>query len=168
MTKISKKPKLPFNSATIEYHNNITCFDISKMVLHLEPEQKKEYIKGSILAERLKKTALNASALDYLLKNPDKIPESWKEKTKDGYTQYIYFWGTIFRRSDGNLYVRCLSFGDGVWQSFCVWLDGVWSGANPAALSQELNSEILSPEQNLDTLPLELFINGIKYKQCDD
>ena len=59
-------------------------------------------------------SVMNANVLDYLLANPDLIPEDWKNQ-EGGNTRYIFFWGTIYRYSDGDLCVRCLYWDDGRW-----------------------------------------------------
>ena len=92
-------------------------------------EGQKDGIKGrqlrSMLAEKL---VLNANILDYLLKNPKLIPESWKDK-------YVFFWGDVYRDSFGNLYVRYLYWGDDGWRWVYFWLDNVFYGDCPAAVS---------------------------------
>jgi len=149
------KPKLPFDTATIEYDNKNYATDF---VLHIEPEQKESYIEGKILAERMKEKGLSASVLDYLMENTEKIPEDWKGK-------YVYFWGTIFRNSNGDLYVRYLCFSRGKWQTDCNWLDNYWLINYPAAVSASPLS--LDTKTSSGTLNLDLAIkickdNGLK------
>ena len=126
-------PSLPFDGATIEFHKKggIIKLNPSAIVLHLSENQKDgKVIQGYELHKELKKMpVLSACVLDYLLVNPHLIPEEWKGK-------YIYFWGTIFRDPNGDLYVRCLFWRGGKWQSDCNWLGHVWDGDSPAALSQ--------------------------------
>ncbi len=74
------------------------------------------------------KKVLNANVLEYLLKNPRAIPEEWKGK-------YVFFWGTIYRRSDGRLYVRCLVWDGSQWYWSYYWLDIDFNGLNPAAVA---------------------------------
>ncbi len=61
--------------------------------------------------EEFRGQVLNANVLDYLLANPELIPESWK---KEG---AIYFWGTIFavgKKDEFNLdMVRILEYSKG-------------------------------------------------------
>jgi hypothetical protein len=68
---------------------------------------------GSIL--KAGKQSLNATVLDYLLKNTHLIPAEWKGK-------YVFFWGTVYRDAEG-LYVRCLHWCEDGWSSFYSWLD---------------------------------------------
>lgn len=140
---------------TIESHEDNGIVDLSKLTLHLEPEQKDSYITGYVLLERLKGKSLNSAVLKYLVENPKYFPESWKEKTKEGYTQYIYFWGTIFRYSGGGLYVRYGYWDGGRVVSNFDWLDGGWRGRSPAA---SLASPLVSEPKILhsDSLSLEL------------
>ena len=85
-------------------------------------------LEGNKLRKELAgKPVLNANVLDYLLANPHLIPEEWKGK-------YVFFWGTVYRSSDGRLFVRCLDWDGGRWGWICYWLDDVWRGINPAAL----------------------------------
>ncbi|MFY9461790.1 MAG: hypothetical protein WAP51_01140 [Candidatus Sungiibacteriota bacterium] len=104
-------------------------FDPTKVKLHLSPDQRDgKYIKGKKLRRELaREPVLTANVLDYLLKNPHLIPEEWKGKA-------VFFWGTIYRVSDGDLYVRYLCFVDGRWYSDYDWLGGGWDGDYPAAL----------------------------------
>jgi hypothetical protein len=91
-------------------------------------------VKGHALREQLAgKPTFNANLLDYLLKNPHLIPEAWKQD-EQGRTRYIFFWGTIFRSSDGGLYVRCLYWFDGRWRWGSLWLGNEWDVQHPAAL----------------------------------
>lgn len=104
-------------------------FDPAKIKLHLSPNQLNgKYIKGEKLKTELaSEPVLPANVLDFYLANPTFIPEELKGKA-------VFFWGTIYRDSHGNLYVRCLYFDDGRWVSFYYWLDCDWSSINPAAL----------------------------------
>jgi hypothetical protein len=76
---------------------------------------------------------MNANVLDYLLANPDLIPEEWKKDEK-GNTRYIFFWGTVYRRSNGNLCVRCLYWDDSGWYWSLRWLVIDFFGFYPAAV----------------------------------
>jgi hypothetical protein len=84
-------------------------FDPDEISLYLSKKQKKSFIGGHDLRKKLSdKPVMNANVLDYLLAHPEIIPEEWKEK-------YILFWGTIYRDSDGDLFVRYLYGGDFRW-----------------------------------------------------
>jgi hypothetical protein len=100
--------------------------------LHLSPNQKGgKRIKGNELRKELvegKVPVYTAHVLDYLLANPSLIPEEWKGKA-------IFFWGTIYRSSGGNLYVRYFVWGGTGWSWGCSWLDNDWVGVNPSAAS---------------------------------
>lgn len=151
-------PTIPYETWKIESDNK-NC-DMSTMSLHLEKEQVDGSINGNILAERLKDTGMSASVLDYLMEHQDEIPASWKEKTKDGYTQFIYFWGTIYRRSDGSLCVRCLYFGEGLWEQDYGWLGHDFVGNDPACVSA---SPLTSTTQSSsDTLSFEQALKIVK------
>ena len=138
-------PKLPFDGAEIvenkgagvvrlERRGDDLYLDGKKIELHLSPKQKKGTIGGNDLRKYLEgKPVLNAAVLDYLLAHPELIPDSWK-KNKEGNTLYTFFFGTIYRRADGNLYVRCLCWDVGRWVSRYRWLGSGWNVCNPSAL----------------------------------
>jgi len=99
----------------------------------------KRQVKGkSIVGHELRKelgneTVLNANVLDHLLAHPELIPDSWKKDAEDNY-RYIFFWGTIYRYSDGGLCVRFLDWFGGEWCWDYYWLGGGWSVGDPAAV----------------------------------
>jgi len=101
----------------------------AKIDLYLCKEQEKGSIEGNQLRKKLKdQTILNACVLDYLIENPNLIPEEWKNKN-------VFFWGTIYRDSDGSLCVRGLSWdGDG-WGWDYHWLGFHWRGSKTAVVS---------------------------------
>lgn len=105
-------------------------WDPTKVSLYLSSRQKGgKVIGGHDLRKELSgKAVLNANVLDYLLAHPELIPESWKGKR-------VYFWGTIYRRADGFLSVRCLYWYDGRWRWRYDWLFYGWNGIMPAALA---------------------------------
>ena len=104
-------------------------WDHSKAMLHLSPNQMDgKYIEGNKLRKELANMpVMNANVLDWYLAHPELIPDEWKGKV-------IFFWGTIYRLSDGLLYVRYLFWGDGEWFWSSDWLGFVWRGSNPAAV----------------------------------
>ncbi len=108
-------------------------WDPSKLKLHFSPNQQNgKVIEGHKLRKELEnEPVLNANVLDYLLKHPELIPEDWEEK-------YIFFWGTIYRDSDGDLCVRCLDWDDGRWYWDCFWLGGDWGASFPAVVRASL------------------------------
>ena len=122
---------------TVEEHQKGGTFkwDASQVELYLASGQKNgKVIEGNKLRKELaKKPVLNANVLDYLLKNPHLIPEEWK-KDGQGNTRYIFFWGTVYRDRDGDLYVRYLCWRDGRWYWSNRWLGSDWGGGYPSAL----------------------------------
>lgn len=100
-----------------------------RIPLYLSKKQKKGSIGGhDLLKELSDKPILNANVLDYLLAHPELIPEEWKGKA-------IFFWGTIYRDSDGHLRVRCLLWDGSRWDWHYFWLDNDFGSDNPAALA---------------------------------
>ncbi|MFZ2310509.1 MAG: hypothetical protein WAW11_03110 [Patescibacteria group bacterium] len=96
---------------------------------YLSKKQKKGSITGNDLKKELvDQPVLNANVLDYLLAHQELIPESWKGKA-------IFFWGTIYRNSDGRLYVRYLGWGGSEWYWYYRWLDDGFYSGRPAALA---------------------------------
>jgi hypothetical protein len=123
-------PLIP-NGWKIEEHQKggVWQWDVNKLSLYLSKLQKNgNTINGNDLRKELKnKSVLNANVLDYLLKHPELIPEEWKDKV-------VFFWGTIYRGSDGRLCVRDLRWRGGCWRWYDYWLDVGWDSANPAAV----------------------------------
>lgn len=116
---------------TVESHKKGGQFvwDASKVELYLDDEQRKSFIRGTELLEKLEgEKVLNANVLDYLLKNPHLIPEEWKGK-------YIFFWGTVYRHAGGSLYVRYLRWDGSSWYWDYRWLGSAWNASSPAALA---------------------------------
>ncbi len=111
-------------------------FDATKTEFYLSKKQKGSTIEGNKLRKELEgKKVMNANVLDYLLANPKAIPDDWKQDEK-GNTRYIFFWGTIYRDSDGGLYVRYLCWRDGQWRWSLYWLGNVWRSNDPALLAK--------------------------------
>jgi hypothetical protein len=109
-------------------------YDPAKVVFHLDEGQKDgNVIEGNKLRKKLKDVPVyGAQLLDFYLANPHLIPEEWKKDEK-GNTRYIFFWGTIYRSADGNLFVRCLCWRGGSWSWNYDWLGSGRSGRSPAA-----------------------------------
>lgn len=139
-------PKLPFDGAEVVEHigegwvivekrADGLYINSRKVTLHLSKRQKGgKWLKGYELCEELTgKPVLNANILDALYENIHLIPEEWK-RDENGNIRFIFFWGTIYRASDGNLYVRYLYFSDGAWGRYYRWLGLGWGGLGPAAL----------------------------------
>lgn len=133
-------PNLPFDCASVVIHlksgkvklerrGDDLYVDGRKVVLYLSERQKDgRTIRGYELRDELTgKPVLNANILDALYEHPELIPDNWKGKV-------VFFWGTIFRDADDDLYVRCLSFRDSRWRRHYYWLDYGFSGCYPAAL----------------------------------
>lgn len=130
-------PMIPFDGWKVEEHKkgDKLTFDASKISLHLNDKQKKGSIEGNKLRKELAdQPVLNANVLDYLMRNPQLIPDEWKQDEK-GNTRYIFFWGTIYRHSDGYLCVRCLYWDGGHWQAGFNWLGLDRGSSSPAAVS---------------------------------
>lgn len=105
-------------------------WDPTKISLFLaDGQQNGRLIKGDELRKELEgKQVLTANVLDYVLANPELIPESWKEND-------TFFWGTIYRDSDGSLCVRYLFWRVGHWGWGYGWLSRQFDYGNPAAVS---------------------------------
>ena len=104
-------------------------WDPSRIALYLSDGQKNgKVIEGKKLRKELEgKPVLNANVLDYLFAHPELIPEEWKEKA-------VFFWGTVYRYSDGGRHVRGLRWLGSQWHWYYRWLKHVWFGADPAVL----------------------------------
>lgn len=112
----------------IEYREGKLCVNGREVIRFLSEKQKDgKVVGGHELRRELKgKPVLNACVLDYLLRHPEFIPTEWEK----GVT---YFWGTIFRNSDGLLCVACLRWYGGRWYWDYSWLDDDWCDDGPAA-----------------------------------
>jgi hypothetical protein len=108
-------------------------WDPAKLAFYLSKHQADgKYLVGTKLRQELtKEPTQNACLLDYLLDHPHLIPEEWK-KDAAGNTRYIFFWSTIYRHSDGNLFVRCLCWDDGHWDWGNGWLGHDFFSSDPA------------------------------------
>lgn len=109
----------------------IFAWDPTKVKLYLSKEQEgdKHIIGKDLRKELASQPVLNANPLDYLLKpeNQHLIPEEWKDKA-------VFFWGTVYCNSSGNLCVRYLYWHDGRWDCGFRWLDRDFVSSGPAAL----------------------------------
>lgn len=145
MIKLSTKAFIPKGYTwTVERHEPMKSFDPKSLQLHFEPEQEKGYIKGEVLAERMKGKGLNSNVLEYLLKHTELIPEDWKNR-------YVFFWGTVYRHADGDLCVRYLFWDGGRWGWDYDWLVSDWRSSDPAAVSSEVSSiDIKNKESKID------------------
>ncbi len=123
-------PFIP-NGWTVHSHTKggQLAFDPNKIELYLSGEQKNGGVIGGnrLLKMLAKRPTLNANVLDYLLANPNLIPEEWKGK-------YVFFFGTIYRDSYGFLFVRCLRWGGDRWYSDYHWLGHDWYSSHPVAV----------------------------------
>ena len=125
-------PFMP-NGWTVEEHRKggKWKFDPKQIKIHLSQNQMGDkVIKGHKLRKELaKELVMNANLLDWYLAHPKFIPDEWKGKA-------VFFWGTIYRRSDGDLYVRCLFWGVDGWGWRYSWLSDAWGSNNPTVVSQ--------------------------------
>ncbi len=128
----SKNPFIP-DGWTVEEHIKGGKIDLKDIELYLDPKQSTG-IEGNKLREKLRdKNVLNAVVLDYLLKYKNLIPENWKGKA-------VFFWGTIYRDSHGNLYVRYLVWSGSEWNWDGSWLGRDWDDDRPAASRKSLKT----------------------------
>ncbi len=108
-------------------------FDPAKIQFYLDEDQKTGSVVGTELAKRLsEKSLLPANVLDYLLANPELVPEEWKVD-EQGNARYINFW-TVYRLSDGRLCVRYLYWRDGQWRWLYFALAFEFNDQDPAVL----------------------------------
>lgn len=128
---LATDPFVPIGFVGFEHHEKGVAdfeWDPTKVRLHMSANQTgRKTIKGNKLRKELaSEMPFNANLLDYLLKNPHLIPEEWKG-------EFIYFWGTIYYVSDGDLYVRYLYWSGRKWISSYARLDDDCLFNNPAA-----------------------------------
>ncbi len=84
--------------------------------LYQNPAQQGEAVSVRVLYEDLPDdtTLLNANVFDYLIKNPELIPEEWQQD-EDGSDRTILFPGTVYYDGDKNYFVRAMKFNAGKW-----------------------------------------------------
>ncbi len=115
----------------VEEHQKQGMVKWSKFLITLflaEGQEDGKSIVGNELRKLLKGVrVMNANVLDFLLKHPGLIPDEWKGKA-------VFFWGTVYRYSDGDLYVRYLYWVDATWRWSGHWLDRDWHVGYPAAV----------------------------------
>ncbi len=130
---------LPFIPNGWSYHEEdqlpnrvkgIFTWDPTRVKLRLSKKQRgSRLVVGNNLRRELKsQPILPANALDYLLAHPKLVPDDWKGKA-------VFFWGTIYRDSDGDPCVRCLYWSGGRWRANYGWL-GYDFGPNDPALAR--------------------------------
>ena len=118
---------------TVEKHQKSDTWksgtSLSQMDLYLTDDQMRGVsVEGHKLHEELvAKPVLNANVLDYLLARRHLIPETLEGKR-------VCFWGTVYRYSNGNLYVRCLSRFRGISDYSAICLDCDFRDIHPAAM----------------------------------
>ncbi len=105
----------------------------ARVKLYLAKSQKPgKLVEGSKLRNELEgQMVLNANLLDYLLKNPELIPDEWKRKG-------IFFWGTIYRYSLDGLCVRYLYWDGSRWYWSYRWLYDSFYSNDLAAVSASI------------------------------
>lgn len=123
--------------------------DTRKIVLYRDRDQSSSPgIQGTLLKERLReKKNLNANVLEYLLKHPDLIPESWRLDSR-GQAQCIWFWGTSYRNSEGVPVVRGMVWRDNLaWVADHIWLGKLLGRSEAAAIweEEEIGEKVLGP-----------------------
>lgn len=84
-------------------------------------------IRKELAMELPDKLSLNANVLDYLLAHSEIIPGYWKGKD-------VFFWGTVYKDSEGDLCVRYLTRYDSKWDWNYRWLGSEWGSKLFAAM----------------------------------
>lgn len=101
-------------------------FNSQNLFFYFSDKQKQGVIEGNELKKELEsQKVLPANVLDFLLEHQKFIPEEWKGKI-------IFFFGTIYRNSIGDLFVCCLRWGGDKWHWCYNWLGNDWGGLSPA------------------------------------
>ncbi|MEI7742005.1 MAG: hypothetical protein WCJ29_05920 [bacterium] len=117
---------------TVEEHRGtgeLLVRDIPKIRLFTAETQKGPGIGGAVLRKELaEKPVLNANVLDFLLKNPDLIPNEWQNSQ-------VYFWGTVYRGKDGFVRIRMLHWDGRGWQEGFGMFGVFWFWNDQAALA---------------------------------
>jgi len=129
---------VPDGYAVEEHHKGgQLVFDPDRVWFYLSDDQKNnnKFIVGwSLRRELANMPVMNANVLDFLLANPDLIPEDWKMNAM-GDTPHIFFWGTVYRSHvPYRTIVRylCWSVDSWVWSDH--WIGDSWDRTAPAAM----------------------------------
>lgn len=107
-----KEYKIPCNTTPfipdglyIVEHRKFDFFNLNPNYTKLDLSRKLRNMSnsGKNIKEHLsKKFVMNVNILDFIIENPDLIPENWKGKE-------IYFWGTIYAiESSADIVIACL------------------------------------------------------------
>jgi hypothetical protein len=110
--------------------------DLTQIRLQSPLKSGEKTVKGETKLARLKEAGhvrLDAQVFQTLWENQDLIPPQWKEKT-NGNTTYIFFDGTVLRRSGGGRCVLCLYWLGGQWYWGCRWLERGFRAIGPSAV----------------------------------
>lgn len=130
---LNRNPKIGKMESVLSHEKNgILFFNCellaSRVKLFLSEEQCMGGISGEKLLKTLsqeKKVLCNSVLLDWLLENPDYIPENWKDK-------FTLFPGTVFIKN-GITVIRYLYYGLNGWASSYSWLNRGFHKNNPVA-----------------------------------
>ena len=142
-TNATPKPyALLWSIAEHEHKRGLLDWDKSKFKDHLflAPMQVEGSIRGNNLYEFLREKGvptMNASIWEYLKENQDEIPDEWKVDNR-GSAKYIFFWGTIDRSPEGDLFIRYLSWTGGNWSFGNYLIGGNWHEDFPAAVYENI------------------------------
>ncbi len=132
---------LPYSEQLPHRMKGVMEFDPAKLDLYFDEGQKDgNVIKGTELRKKLKGVVVyGVQALDFLLKreNQHLIPKRWQRMR-------IYFWGTIYRHSDGSqsdgrLCIRYLVWNSFMWDWNYEWLDDNWVSDSPTLVPANQN-----------------------------
>lgn len=111
--------------------NGKWIFSRKELSLHLAKKQKYgRTLVGNDLKDELdREPVMGAQLLDFYLRKPHLIPEEWKRKS-------VFFWGTIYRGTNGCLYVRYLYWDGAAWDSDYLWLARNFGCRRPALVAK--------------------------------
>jgi len=143
---LAAEPRLPFPTAFIASHKpdgvvaverrpDGLYVDAKKVVL-FRSELQTDGVQGPQLYDELfEKAVLNANVLQFLIQNPEFIPESpdWKKQGEEADVM-IYFWGTLFGHPNGDHCVSHMEWNGASWTWSCSSIQNWWLENQPAAL----------------------------------
>ena len=124
---LDANPRCPAGWSVVEHRKGGKIHPAMIVGLYRSQQQlgRKRIVGSELRKELADKPVLNANLLDFYLANPDQIPGHWKGKR-------VFFWGTIYRDSDGQECVRYLYLLDGQWAEYWRWLIYPWESGLPA------------------------------------
>lgn len=128
---LDKDPLIPtsdFTTVTVERHLRGGQFLWDPTKVSILPIKNSLKYKNDLpieiyIRECVDDSFFNANLFDYLLQNPEIIPEDWKLNSC-GQPSLLPFWGTIYLYKNFGRCIRSFYFLNGLWHPELYWVHG--------------------------------------------